>query len=446
VTRRRATMAWPLLALLSACATYRPSPLPDKADLLTDPLHLTVPTAELRLPGVPARHVVDPARGLDIDSVAILAVLNDPELKATRARAGVAQAQLFAAGLLPDPQLSLDFVHPTSGIGTVNGFTIGLTQELNALITRGSEQAAERAALEQTDLEILWAEWQVAQKARELFVQRRTQERLLASLLRYRKPVEQRYERARQALAAGQVALGAAAGNLVTLLDIDEQVRDLERETDTTDHELAALLGLAPAVKLRLTGDANERLPERAEVDAALARLADRRPDLRALRAGYESGDRKLRQAILAQFPTLQVGVTRDRGTDKTRSVGIGITLGLPLLNGNRGNVAIQEATREQLGREYQARLDAAYGEVDQLQQQGVLLVRQLRTLEARLPELETVTGRARAAFDAGNLDAATYVSLAESLRTERDEATKLEQALAMARVGLDTLLGLPPR
>ena len=167
------------------------------------------------------------------------------------------------------------------------------------------------------------------------------------------------------------MALSAAAGNLVTLLDIDEQVRDLERETDTTDHELAALLGLAPAVKLRLTGDANERLPERAEVDAALARLADRRPDLRALRAGYESGDRKLRQAILAQFPTLQVGVTRDRGTDKTRSVGIGITLGLPLLNGNRGNVAIQEATREQLGREYQARLDAAYGEVDQLRQRG---------------------------------------------------------------------------
>ena len=298
-------------------------------------------------------------------------MLNDPELKAARARAGVARAQLFAAGLLPDPQLSLDLVHPTSGIGTVNGWSVGVTQELGALVTRGAARAAERAAAEQTDLEILWAEWQVAQKARELFVRRRAQERLLATPgplpggVRAALRADPAGARGRPGPAGGRGRQpGGAAGR-------DEQIRDLEREANATDHELDALLGLAPAAKLHLVGGADERLPERAEVDAALARLADRRPDLRALRAGYESGDRKLRQAILAQFPTLQVGVTRDRGTDKTRSVGIGITLSLPLLNGNRGNVAIQEATREQLGREYQARLDAAYGEVDQLRQQA---------------------------------------------------------------------------
>jgi outer membrane protein TolC len=231
---------------------------------------------------------------------------------------------------------------------------------------------------------------------------------------------------------------------LVALLDADEQIRDLERDANATDHELDALLGLAPTAKLHLVGAADESLPDHVAIDPALAHLAERRPDLRALRAGYESGDQHLRQAILAQFPTLQVGVTRDRGTDKTRSIGIGITLGLPLLNRNRGNIAVQEATREQLRREYQARLDAAYGEVDQLRHEATLLAQQLRTLNARLPELEAVTGRARSAFDAGNLDAATYVALEESLRTEREEEIKLEQTLAMSRVGLDTLLGLP--
>src|SRR4051794_15690017 len=43
-------------------------------------------------------------------------------------------------------------------------------------------------------------------------------------------------------------------------------------------------------------------------------------------------------------------------------------------------------------------------------------------------------------------LDAATYFTLEESLRTEHEEEIKLGQALAMARVGLDTLLGLPLR
>ena len=113
-----------------------------------------MPTQSLRLPGVGPRHIVDPSRGLDIDSVAILAVLNDPELKAVRVRAGVARAQLFAAGLLPDPQLSLDLVHPTSGIGTVNGWTVGVTQELGALV-RCEAVAGLREPLNQFEVECL---------------------------------------------------------------------------------------------------------------------------------------------------------------------------------------------------------------------------------------------------------------------------------------------------
>jgi outer membrane protein, heavy metal efflux system len=38
-----------------------------------------------------------------MDDIATIAVLHNPDLKAVRATVGVAQAQAFAAGLLPDP-------------------------------------------------------------------------------------------------------------------------------------------------------------------------------------------------------------------------------------------------------------------------------------------------------------------------------------------------------
>jgi outer membrane protein TolC len=430
-----------LTVLPSACATYHPEPLPQKVDLLLEVPRVSVPTDSLRVPGL-APHPFNGSGELDITETATLAVLNNPDLKARRARAGIAQAQLFAAGLLPDPQLSVDLVHPITGIEAVNGFTAGLSQQINALITRGAEQAAEAAALRQTDLETLWAEWQVAQKARQLFIQRCAQERLLETFMTARTLFTDRYARAKQAMAANQVTLSTAAGDLVTLLDADTQVRELERNSNAARHQLNALLGLAPSAELQLRGGLVGPPPDRPDVVAALANLAERRPDLRALEAGYESGDQRFRQAILAQFPALQVGVARGRETDKTNTVGIGITLSLPFFNGNRGNIAIQQATRTQLRQEYQARLDAAYGEVDQLWQEMTLLDQQLESLRTRLPDLESVTDRARRAFDAGNLDAATYVALESSLLAKHSEAIRLEQALQEARIGLETLLG----
>ena len=100
--------------------------------------------------------------------------------------------------------------------------------------------------------------------------------------------------------------LGVAAGNLVALLDADEQIRDLlEREANATDQRAGALLGLAPAGQAAPRGRrGRSACGTGLEVDAALSGRA--RPiggpeALRALRAGYESGDQELRQAVLAQ-------------------------------------------------------------------------------------------------------------------------------------------------
>jgi outer membrane protein TolC len=63
-----------------------------------------------------------------MDDIATIAVLHNPDLKAARAKVGVARAQAFAAGLLPDPQLSFDYGFLVGGPGTTNSIMTGLAR------------------------------------------------------------------------------------------------------------------------------------------------------------------------------------------------------------------------------------------------------------------------------------------------------------------------------
>ncbi|MDE1948303.1 MAG: hypothetical protein KGI35_06790, partial [Burkholderiales bacterium] len=94
-----------LCLAFAGCASYHPLPLPAASALPAQTQALRVDTAGLALPEL-ARRKVDLDGPLDIEAVAALAVLNDPRLRLARDARGVAQAQAFAAGLLPDPQFS----------------------------------------------------------------------------------------------------------------------------------------------------------------------------------------------------------------------------------------------------------------------------------------------------------------------------------------------------
>jgi outer membrane protein TolC len=52
-----------------------------------------------------------------MDEVAMIAVINNPDLKAARDQVGVAEAQAFTAGLLPNPTFSFAYGGLISGVG-----------------------------------------------------------------------------------------------------------------------------------------------------------------------------------------------------------------------------------------------------------------------------------------------------------------------------------------
>ena len=431
-----------LLATLAGCATYRPEPLDTAPRMARDVTHIEVDASSMPLPALRS-HRFDPRDGLDIDEVAMLAVANNPRLKVARDRLGVARAQAFAAGLLPDPQLALTRDDPTSGgPGNTSAFSAGLSYDVNALLTRSARSAAAGASVRQVNLDLLWQEWQVVGRARLLFVRNIEQQRLTAVLKQTHRLFEARYRHASAALAEGNTTLDAVGADLAALEDAERQIDELERQARRNRIDLNRLLGLASDAELRLVGGAALPPLDAARIKASLAQLGRRRPDLLALQAGYQSQEERFRAAVLAQFPSLSVGITRARDTSDIYTRGIGITLSLPIFNANRGNVAIQRATRRQLHDEYRLRLNDAAAEVYALLGDQALLGKQLAGVKTALATLGQAAASAVAALEAGNLGELAYASVQSSLLARRVEEITLEQRILEQRVAILTLAG----
>jgi cobalt-zinc-cadmium efflux system outer membrane protein len=433
-----------MAVLLNACATYQPHPLTAGPDLQPSVQRIKIEVRQLPLPMLRS-HPFNPNDGLDMTEAAILAVINNPDLKVRRLEAKIAGAQLFDARLLPDPQLSLSGAHPTSGPPPLtDAYGIGLSYDVMTLVTRGAGIKAASAAARQVDLDILWQEWLIVQQARTLFVQNVQQARKLALLHRAQTLYAQRYDRSSMALEAGNLTLDVTGTDLTALLDANTRVSQMDQTVNQTRHDFNLLLGLQPDVNLDLTPLPVPQPLQRSILQEALTDLPRRRPDLLALQAGYSSQEEKVRRAILSQFPTLSLGPNWGRDTGDVKSIGIGITLNLPVLNANRGQIAIQRATREQLAQAYQARLDQALTQIDLLATRHDLLAQARSTLDQKLPILEQMVAKATRAYEAGNIDSLTYVNLANTLLNQRLEAVDLEQSLWEIRIALDTLLAWP--
>ena len=426
----------------AACTTYAPKPLPDQVTLPQSAGSITLDPARLPFHSL-SSHIFNPADGLDMDEVAMLAVANNPQLRQARDALGIARAQSFAAGLLPDPQLGFTSDHPTNGTAAnTNAFNFNLSYDVNALLLRSSRKGAAQAQAQQVNLDLLWQEWQVVSQARLLFTRLTAQQALMAQLQTARGLLADRYQRSQQALAAGNITLDMASADLSALQNIERQINDLERSRLQNRASLNGLLGLLSTTPLVLVGEPHAAVMDAAAVQKDLVERLNQRPDLQALQAGYRSQEEKFRGAVLAQFPALNVGLTRARDTSGLYTMGFGLTLSLPIFNRNRGNIAIENATRTQLFDAYQDRLNSAYSEVAIALENQPLLQSQLQRTREGEHQLQIVAQRAQAAFQAGNLAAADYVRLQTALLNKQTEAINLQEALMEQQIALETLLG----
>lgn len=403
---------------------------------------LNVPAASIPLPAL-ATHRFDPSDGVDMTEVAMLAVANSPELKIKRDELGIARAQAFAAGLLPDPQLSagVDFPHP-SAAGLTTAYTLGLSEDIGAWLARSSRVAVTRAQANQINLELLWAEWQTIAQARLLFDQTlslRATERSLQIEQTALAPVARYVE---MALRAGNLTYDAASAGLNALSDVQRRLADNAIALNQAQSDLHVLLGLALSAPLDLAGAPYQVIPTKAQVDQALANLPRRRPDLLALQAGYAAQDEKFRGAVLAQFPSLTLGFTRARDTSNINTRGFTIGVSLPLFDRNQGNIAIETATRQRLKDDYELRLLTTRSDMQRLLADLAILDRQQTASSAHAAQLDAALHSAEHAWQGGLIDWPTYLGIRSAALAADLDLINARQERSKQAIALQTLLG----
>ncbi len=412
--------------LLTACARYAPAPL----DIGTaqDPVAPAIGESA--------------AAGYTLDDIAALAVRRNPELVALRKQLEIADAQVFAAGLLPDPQVAASFDHPFDAIpGLVNAVGGTLSYELVALLTRPARRTAERQRAEQVRLDVVWQEWQVAQQARLAALRQLAELRRLQVLETSHALYADRYQRSRGALADGDLTLDVVGTDLTALLDMTTAINQAEQNLARTRQELNLLVGTTPASELVLAAMPDCATIAAEQVSGELATLAERRPDLLALQAGYASQESRLQAAILAQFPAISVASAGARDTGAVHTGGLSVALTLPLFSGNRGAIASERATRAALGEEFRARLAQAHADIATIGDLQRVVARQQQRLLRYLPTLTQFVVQGRRAYANADIDALTFLNMELTLTNKQLDLITLEQATCENRIALDTLL-----
>jgi outer membrane protein TolC len=428
---RSVSLRVPLLTLLflSGCATYHAASLPTRSNLASAAPSGVMP--------------------LDMQRVATLAVLNNPDLNTARATLGVAQAQAFAAGLLPDPHFNFSASHATDRVGPadprypeVNAYGLELDIDLLSLLTHPAVRVSARAEVQQAQLNLLWQEWQTVAQARTLYVQQSIARERRDFLSGAQQIYARAAQRSQQAQAAGNVTLEQTSADLAVLQDVSSRLGDAERSLLTAQQGLRSLLGVAPSVQLPLQSLPVPAIPSRASVQSALVALPEHRPDLQALQAGYRAQEASVRVAVLSQFPDIGIGFTKSRDNSDVHALGGLVNLTLPLFNRGRGQIAIQSATRTQLRVDFQARLDQAVGSVWQLWDEMQQLQGQLADLQSQLPSLQRSVQAAQQAYRAGEFPAASYLTLVGSYLAAQELQSTLRQNLWSDSIALATMLG----
>ena len=425
--------------LLAGCAAYHAQPLAT----VISPTDTTLSAMAMAIdrPFLTPQPV-DLTAPLTPNAIAVIAVLESPDLKALRARAAVVEAQAFAARLLPDPTVSLGADKLLAGPDAFNAMAGQLGFDLAMLRTRAAQRAKDQALGAQVRADIAWAEWQVACNAR---LQGARVVALSAQL-----PLAQAgmaathslYDRTAAAALRGDLSRSDLDARRLAALDAAATLRGVERDLAAARLELNRMLGLPPQTVLQLATPEVGPNPPSADVLASLAQA--QRIDLVALRKGYDAAEADVRLAIIQQFPNLNLTLSGATDTANNRTVGGQIGFTLPLWNRNRGGIAVAKATRAQLHSEYDARLFQTRADIATAASALTIAMRQRDELAAQLGALRQAAEAADRAQRRGDIAMALAQTSAQTLRDRTLAWQQLDQAVAEQSIALELLTGGP--
>lgn len=438
-----------LIGVLSSCIGYEAKPLQNivSVNRLTTLnknalVHQAAALHHSRLPPIQ----LDFTKPFTLQELAVVAVLFNPDLKALRAKEGVAKEQVFDAGLLPDPQLGLLFdktLHqtdpPTIPLG--NAFGVNLSWDFAGLITRQAKLHAAYAKYQQIHYDVAWQEWLLANQA-ELLATRTYFLQQQVSLTKKNKiSTKHLLDVTLHNMQRHDAKIDEYALRQTAYMDQQDQLQILQRMLTSTQLQLNQVLGLNPTERVSLSPPKIKTLAQLNAVslfdEARIYRL-----DLTALRAGYENQEQAIYQAILGQFPHFNLGMTRGRDTGTVNTIGVNLSFDIPLFNRNQGVIAIAYATREQLNFEYHARLHQTQADIAALVADLKLITNAEYELTKELPNIRKAELVMSQGLKTGSITEITYQSIRADLFNKELKLLVLKQNKAEQMIGLQIALG----
>ena len=301
-----------------------------------------------------------------IEELIGLALKENPELKASRAEVEAARGRLIQAGLRPNPMLDVGFQKTVTGPD--NNFMTGVTLPLDL-----NGRRAGRVGVSERELELKQA--QVAERERGLRAEVRLKAGELLSAERNLRVTEELLEANRQALnlVRERVRRGSAPSLEENLMRVEvnrlEATKEiLQSRVEVARLQLSTVVGLEPESPLSVRGELRLH-PVTLDRKEALSAALTSRPDIIVSRAESAMAGAKVRkeEAEGRWDASVNVGYMRqdfgydlngltDRGelrpiSDVFHYVGGGVTVTLPVLNRNQGNVASALAEAQAAGR-----------------------------------------------------------------------------------------------
>ena len=265
----------------------------------------------------------------------------------------------------------------------------------------------------------------------------------LLSLLEIARIVDLQYE---NGMASSQdVALAKA-----DLATARERLASIEGSKRDTVRALELLLGRYPAADLAI----QDKLPALPPPPPAglPSELLERRPDIVAAERRVAAAFNVTAQAKAAQLPTLSLTGTLGGGSNALSNIlnpsniiwQTGATLLAPVFDGGVRQAQIDIATAEQkqtLAAYGQAAL-IAFSEVEQLLDQGEVLVRREAELKQALEESERAYNVAKLRYEEGEIPLLDLLSLQQRVNTSESNLSSVIRLLLEQRVNLHLALG----
>ena len=437
--------------IVAGCATYEPRPLDPRAELEAlrshDLRHFVVERAKTGDDPVARNEPFDPTDGLSEAEVVAVALTLNPELIARRAAVGEAEATLIAAGLWPNPEIGVS-VRP--GIDGASGYALEADALLELLRPRerDARKKAADARVDEVRAEIAADEFRFVGEVRQQRLAVFAAERAVAILVEAVELRQRTADVVRRLREIGDATELTEAAAELELAEARRDVRQAQAELESERRELNRLMGLPPDYDLALSGFGE---PLRIALYDEIAdeeldqRLLAGRLELRATEAAYRRADQGLRLAVLRQFPRLAVGPAFERELEGDQSLGLGLSLELPLLNRNQGEIAERRAARERVRAEYVAMLHRLRADAFAARE----AVRVARTeVEAQerdvLPLLQRNQALFEGAFRAGELNIIDWITAQQRAVVTRREYLEALVRYRRAIIGLETALGRP--